>query len=189
VSNEVFSHQDMLPTLAAAAGEPEVVEKLKKGGYKSGKKTFKVHIDGYNLLPFLKGEVKENPRKGLLYWSDDGDLLALRVGNWKLTFMEQRGHGLEVWREPFVAMRMPRIHNLRSDPFERASEDATMFYDKWMADRAFLLVPAQMIVGEFLKTFKDFPPRQTPASFSVDQAIEKARQTSQALEKAAAGAS
>ena len=131
VSNEIFSHQDMLPTLAAAAGDPDVVEKLKKGGYKSGNKTFKVHIDGYNLLPFLKGEVKENPRKGLLYWSDDGDLMAIRVGNWKCTFMEQRAHGLAVWGEPFVAMRMPHIYNLRSDPFERASEDASMFYDKW----------------------------------------------------------
>ena len=107
VSNEIFSHTDMLPTLAAAAGEPDVVEKLKKG-YKSGNKTFKVHIDGYNLLPFLKGEVKENPRKGFLYWSDDGDLMALRVGNWKCTFMEQRGHGLGVWEEPLVAMRVPR---------------------------------------------------------------------------------
>ena len=123
VSNEIFSHTDMLPTLAAAAGEPDVVEKLKKG-YKSGNKTFKVHIDGYNLLPFLKGEVKENPRKGFLYWSDDGDLMALRVGNWKVTFMEQRAHGLGVWEEPFVAMRVPHIYNLRSDPFERATEDA-----------------------------------------------------------------
>ncbi len=189
VSNEIFSHQDMLPTLAAAAGDPEVIAKLKKGGYKSGNKTFKVHIDGYNLLPFLKGEAKENPRKGLLYWSDDGDLMALRVGDWKVTFLEQRAHGLGVWGEPFVAMRMPHMYNLRSDPFERASEDASMFYDKWKADRAFLLVPAQMIVGEFLKTFADFPPRQTPASFSVDQAIEKARQKGEALQRIASGSS
>src|SRR6187549_819479 len=147
VSNEVFSHTDMLPTLAAAAGEPDAVEKLKKG-YKSGNKTFKVHIDGYNLLPFLKGEVKENPRKGFLYWSDDGDLMALRVGNWKAHFMEQRARGFGVWREPLVSLRVPNIYNLRSDPFERATEDATMFYDKWKADRAFLLVPAQAIVGE-----------------------------------------
>jgi arylsulfatase len=180
VSNDVFSHTDMLPTLAAAAGEPDVVEKLKKG-YKSGNKTFKVHIDGYNLLPFLKGEVKENPRKGFLYWSDDGDLMALRVGNWKCTFMEQRGHGIAVWEEPLVAMRVPDIYNLRTDPFERASEDASMFYDKWKIDRAFLLVPAQAIVGEFLKTFKDFPPRQRPASFSIDQALEKARKSQEAM--------
>jgi arylsulfatase A-like enzyme len=182
VSNEIFSHTDMLPTLAAAAGEPDIVEKLKKG-HKAGNKTFKVHIDGYNLLPFLKGEVKENPRKGFLYWSDDGDLMALRVGNWKATFMEQRAHGLGVWKEPFVAKRVPDIYNLRSDPFERATEDATMFYGKWMVDRAFLLVPAQHIVGQFLATFKEFPSRQRPASFSIDEALEKARQSQEAMAK------
>jgi arylsulfatase A-like enzyme len=180
VSNELVSHTDMLPTLAAAAGEPDAVEKLKKG-YKSGSKTFKVYIDGYNLLPFLKGEVKENPRKGFLYWSDDGDLMALRVGNWKATFMEQRAKGLGVWEEPLVTKRVPDIYNLRSDPFERATEDATMFYGKWKADRAFLLVPAQQIVGEFLQTFREFPPRQRPASFSIDQALEKARQAQAAM--------
>lgn len=172
VSNEIFSHTDMLPTLAAVAGEPDVVEKLKKG-YKAGNKTFKVYIDGYNLIPFLKGEVKENPRKGFLYWSDDGDLMALRYDQWKVHFMEQRAHGLDVWREPLVSLRAPKIFNLRSDPFERADKDASMFYDKWMADRAFLLVPAQAIVGQFLKTFEEFPPRQKPASFSIDQAMEK----------------
>ena len=186
VSNDVFSHTDMLPTLAAAAGEPDAVEKLKKG-YKSGSKTFKVHIDGYNLLPFLKGEVKENPRKGFLYWSDDGDLMALRVDNWKVHFMEQRAHGFDVWREPLVSLRAPNIFNLRSDPFERASEDATMFYGKWVADRTFLLVPAQAIVGQFLKTFEEFPPRQRPASFSIDQALEKARESGKTLAAAVGG--
>jgi len=180
VSNEIFSHTDMLPTLAAAAGEPDAVDKLKKG-YKSGSKTFKVHIDGYNLLPFLKGEVKENPRKGFLYWSDDGDLYSLRVGNWKVTFVEQRAKGLAVWFEPPVKLRGPQLYNLRSDPFERATEDASFFYDKWKADRAFLFVPAQVIVGEFLATFKEFPPRQRPASFSIDQALEKARAQQDAM--------
>jgi arylsulfatase len=186
VSNELFSHTDMLPTLAAAAGDPDVVEKLKKG-YKSGKKTFKVHIDGYNLLPLVKGEVNENPRKGFLYWSDDGDLMALRVGNWKCTFMEQRAKGFKVWEEPLVTKRLPDIYNLRSDPFERATEDADIFYAKWKADRAFLLVPAQAIVAEFLKTFQEFPPRQRPASFSIDQALEKATQQQKVLTKGAAG--
>ena len=186
VSNDMFSHTDMLPTLAAAAGEPNVVEKLKKG-YKSGNRTFKVQIDGSNLLPFLKGEVKENPRRGFLYWSDDGDLMALRVDNWKVHFMVQHGHGFDVWKKPFETLRAPDIYNLRSDPFERASEDATLFYGKWMADRTFLLVPAQAIVGEFLKTFQEFPPRQTPASFSIDQALEKARQSEKAMAKAAGG--
>jgi arylsulfatase len=175
VSNEIFSHTDMLPTLLAAAGEPDIVEKLKKG-HKAGKKTFKVHIDGFNLLPFFKGEVKENPRKGFIYWSDDGDLLALRVQDWKATFLEQRAHGLDVWTEPFVPRRLPKIYNLRSDPFERADLEGSMFYDKWLVDHAFLLVPAQAIIGEFLKTFEAFPPRQAPASFSVDQALEKARE-------------
>jgi arylsulfatase len=178
----------MLPTLAAVAGEPDIVEKLKKG-HKAGNKTFKVHIDGYNLLPFIKGEVKENPRKGFLYWSDDGDLMALRVGNWKVEFMQQRARGFDVWREPLVPLRAPNLYNLRSDPFERASEDATLFYGKWVADRTFLLVPAQAIVGEFLKTFQDFPPRQKPASFSIDQALDKARESEKTLKRAAGGGS
>ena len=187
VSNEMFSHTDMLPTLAAAAGEPDIVEKLKKG-YKAGNKTFKVHIDGYNLLPFLKGEAKENPRKGFLYWSDDGDLMALRVEQWKATFMEQRAHG--IGRLAGAARRRcacPKLYNLRSDPFERGDEDGSMFYDKWMADRAFLLVPAQAIVGEFLKTFEEFPPRQKPASFSIDQALEKARESEKHMATAYGG--
>jgi arylsulfatase len=176
----------MLPTLVAAAGNPDIVEKLKKG-YKAGNKQFKVHIDGYNLLPFLKGDVKENPRKGFLYWSDDGDLMALRVSNWKVHFMVQLGHGFDVWKKPFESLRAPDIYNLRSDPFERASEDATMFYGKWMADRTFLLVPAQAIVGEFLKTFEEFPPRQKPASFSIDQALEKAREKEKTIAATAGG--
>ena len=183
----MFSHTDMLPTLAAAAGEPDVVEKLKKG-YKSGNKTFKVHIDGYNLLPFLKGEVKENPRKGFLYWSDDGDLMALRVGNWKVTFMEQRAHGLGVWREPLVALRAPTVYNLRSDPFERATEDGS---DVLRQVDGRPRVPARArrrrSSGEFLKTFKEFPPRQKPASFSIDQALEKAREKQNTMVAPAGG--
>lgn len=186
VSNEIFSHVDVLPTLLAAAGEPDIAEKLKKG-HKAGNKTFKVHIDGYNLLPFLKGEQKENPRKGLIYWSDDGDLIAKRVGNWKANFMEQRADGVAVWQEPFVHIRTPKLFNLRSDPFERGDVDGTMFYYKWFADRLFLLVPAQAIVAEYLKTFEEFPPRQKPASFSIDRALESARQQEKAMAKAAGG--
>jgi Sulfatase len=186
VSNEIFSHTDMLPTLLAAAGEPDIVEKLKKS-HKAGSKTFKVHIDGYNLLPYWKGEVKANPRKGFFYWSDDGDLMALRYENWKLHFMEQRSHGMSVWQEPFVPLRFPKLFNLRSDPFERADEDATLFYAKWAADRMFLLVPAQALVGEFLKTFQEFPPRQKPSSFSIDEALEKARQTEKQMAAASGG--
>jgi len=186
VSNGLFSHTDMLPTLAAAAGNPDIVEQLKKGT-KLGDKKFKVHIDGYNLIPFVKGEVKENPRKGFFYWSDDGDLMALRVGDWKIQFMVQHAHGMDVWKKPLETLRAPDLINLRTDPFERASEDANMFYAKWMADRTFLLVPAQAIVGEFLKTFAEFPPRQKAASFGVDQVMEKAMEASNKLAAAAAG--
>jgi len=186
ISNEMFSHTDMLPTLLAAAGEPDIVEKLKKG-HKAGKKTFKVHIDGYNLLPFLKGEVKENPRRGFMYWSDDGDLMALRVDSWKVHFMEQRAAGMAVWQEPFVKLRFPKLFNLRSDPFERADVDATLYYAKWAADRMFMLVPAQAIVGQFLKTFEQFPPRQKPSSFSIDEALEKARENEKQLARASGG--
>ncbi|MDB4962507.1 MAG: arylsulfatase [Myxococcales bacterium] len=173
VSNEMFSHVDMLPTLVAVAGEPDIVEKLKQG-HTVGDKTFKVHIDGYNLLPHLAGEAP-NPRRGFLYWSDDGDLMALRVDQWKVHFLEQRAHGMDVWREPMVALRVPKLFNLRSDPFERGDVDASMYYDKWMMDHAFVLVPAQAIVAEYLQTFEEFPPRQKPASFSIDQALERAR--------------
>jgi arylsulfatase len=175
ISNEMFSHTDMLPTLAAAAGEPDIVEKLKKG-HKAGSKTFKVHIDGYNLMPFLKGEEKENPRKAFFYWSDDGDLVALRFESWKVHFMEQRAHGLNIWREPFTPMRIPKLFNVRSDPFESADENASVYYDRWFAAHGYILVPAQAFVGAFLKTFEEFPPRQKPASFSIDQALEKARE-------------
>jgi arylsulfatase A-like enzyme len=187
VSNEICSHTDMLPTLLAAAGEPSIVDKLKKG-HKAGKKTFKVHIDGYDLLPFLKGEVEDSPRRAFFYWSDDGDLMALRFDQWKIHFMEQRAHGLDVWREPLVSLRAPFIFNLRSDPTERANVDASVFYDKWMADRAFVLVPAQVLVGQFLQTFEAFPPRQKPASFSIDEAVEKARERQRTMAAASSKA-
>jgi arylsulfatase A-like enzyme len=169
VINEIGSLQDFIPTFAAAAGEPDLVEKVKKG-YAVGDKTFKVHLDGFNLLPFLKGEAEKSPREGFLYWSDDGDLLAIRVGHWKMVFEEQRHHGLAVWREPFSNMRVPKLFNLRSDPFERGDE-STLFYDKWMADRIFLQVPAQVLIGKWLESFKEFPPRSKPASFSIDQVV------------------
>jgi arylsulfatase len=169
VINDICSLQDFIPTFAAAAGEPDLIAKVKKG-YEIGGKTFKVHLDGENLLPFLKGDVDESPREGFLYWSDDGDVLALRVGNWKTVFAEQRHHGLDVWRESFDVLRAPKIFNLRADPFERGDE--SLFYDKWMGDRAFLLVPAQAIIGKWLESFKEFPPRAKSASFSIDQVVE-----------------
>jgi arylsulfatase len=169
VINEICSLQDFIPTFAAANGEPDLVEKVKKG-YKIGEKTYKVHLDGYNLMPFLKGDVDRSPREGFLYWSDDGDLLAVRTGHWKVVFQEQRHEGLAVWREPFSKMRLPKLFNVRADPFERA--DQSIFYDKWFADRGYIMVPAQVLVGKWIESFKEFQPRAKSASFSIDQVVE-----------------
>ena len=144
-------------------------EKVKKG-YSIGDKTYKVHLDGFNLTPFLKGEVERSPRSGFMYWSDEGELLAIRVHDWKIAFEEQRHTGLAVWREPFSKMRTPKLFNLRSDPFERGDEG--IFYDKWLADRFFAFVPAQLLVRQWLETFKEFPPRARAASWSIDQVME-----------------
>jgi arylsulfatase A-like enzyme len=171
VSNEIFAHEDMLPTILAVAGVPDVKEKLLQG-YKAGDKTFKVHLDGYNLVPYLKGEVKESPRKEMLYWSDDGDLMALRYENWKAVFKEQRAESFEVWSEPMVELRVPKLFNLRSDPFEKADHNS-IYYKDWWVRRVFLLVPAQGYVAKWIQSFKDFPPSQKPASFSIDQVMEK----------------
>ena len=169
-SNQVFAHEDMLPTLLAAAGVPDVKEKLLKGYSAGDDKNFKVDLDGYNLLPFFKGEVKESPRKEMLYWSDDGDLMALRYGNWKAVFKEQRAESFQVWSEPMVNLRVPKIFNLRSDPFERADHDA-IYYNDWLLRRVFLLVPAQGYVAQWIASFKEFPPSQKPASFNLDQVM------------------
>ena len=169
VINDVASLQDFIPTFAAASGEPDLVDKVRKG-YKIGETTFKVHLDGYNLLPFLSGQEKESPREGFLYWSDDGECLAIRVRQWKVTFQVQRHTGLAIWREAFDKLRAPLIYNLRSDPFERGDE--SIQYDEWMFAHAYLLVPAQAIIGEWLQSFKEFPPRAKAASFSIDQVVE-----------------
>ena len=171
-NNEVVHHMDWMPTFLAAAGEPDVKEKLLKGHTAAGR-NFKVHLDGYNILPMLTGETEESPRKEIFYFSDDGDLTALRYDDWKLIFMEQKAEGtFRVWMEPFVPLRVPLIENLRRDPYERASITSNTYYD-WLLDRAFLLVPAQAYVGQFLATFKEYPPRQKAASFSLDQVMEK----------------
>jgi arylsulfatase len=171
VYNEMFSHEDMLPTLLAAAGDPNVKEKLLTG-MKVGAKNFKVNLDGYNLMPFFKGEVKENPRNEFFYFNDDGSLVAIRYRQWKVVFAEQRAEGFEVWQEPFVELRLPKIFNLRSDPFEKGDQVA-MDYPHWRIDRTFLLVPAQEYVGGFLSTFKEFPPSQKVGSFSLEKVMEK----------------
>jgi arylsulfatase len=171
VSNEIVSHLDLLPTFLAAAGEPDVAAKLLEG-HQVGEKTFKVHLDGFNLLPYLTGEQEKSPRVSFVYFSDDGDLVALRYDNWKLVFAEQRSQGtLALWAEPFVHLRVPKLFNLRTDPFERADVTSNTYYD-WVIDHVFLMVPAQAAVGEFLATFKEYPPRQKAASFTVDQVLE-----------------
>ena len=172
VSNDIVSHHDWLPTFLAAAGAPEVVEQLKQG-YAAAGKTFKVHIDGYNLLPHLTGQDPKHPRPGFIYFSDDGDLTALRFDNWKVVFMEQRAIGtLRVWAEPFVALRVPKLYNLRTDPYERADLTSNTYYD-WLLDHAYLVMAASAVVAEFLATFKDFPPRQRAATFTIDQIMQK----------------
>ena len=169
--NHIMGHNDWFPTIAAATGTPDIKEQLKKGT-RLGKKRFKVHLDGYNVLPYLNGETDEWPRKEFFYFSDDGDLLNLRYNQWKIVFAEQRAHGFAVWADPFVKLRFPKLINLRSDPFEEASEIDALGYQKFAADRMYALVPAQAIVAEFMATFKDFPPRQKPDSFSVDQILD-----------------
>jgi len=170
VSNEIMSHLDWVPTLMAALGEPDIKEKLKKG-HQAADKTFKVHLDGYNFLPHLTGQTDQGPRKEFFYFSDDGQLVALRRDQWKLVFSEQRARQLQVWTEPFVTLRAPKLFNLRSDPFERADTDSNN-YNRWWLQRAWVATPSQVIVGNFLKTFAEFPMRQKPAKFNLDDVMK-----------------
>jgi len=172
VSNGIMHHMDWLPTFAAIAGNPDIKEQLLKGK-KLGGRSYKVHLDGYNSLPLLIGEVEDSPREEIFYFSDDGDLTALRFKDWKLIFAEQRTEGtLALWADPFVLLRLPLLFNLRRDPYERANITSNTYYD-WYMDHVFLLVPAQAYVGKFLATLKEFPPRQKAASFSIDQVMEQ----------------
>ena len=159
----------MLPTLLAAAGVPDVKEQLLKG-MKVGDKTFKVHLDGYNITDALAGKAP-SPRHEFFYFNDDGSLVALRYDQWKLIFAEQRAHGLDVWQDPFVTLRFPKLLNIRSDPFETADHEG-MDYGRWRVEHVFLLVPAQQYVGRFLATFKEYPQRQKVGSFSLDQVLQ-----------------
>jgi arylsulfatase len=171
VSNEIMHHMDWLPTLSAIAGENDIKGKL-KSGYSAIGRDYKVHLDGYNFLPHITGKEGKGPRKEIFYFSDDGDLTALRYEDWKLVFMEQQTAGtFRVWMEPFVPLRVPLILNLRRDPYERAPLTSNTYFD-WVLDRAYLLVPAQAYVGKFLNTFRDFPPRQKAASFSLEQVMD-----------------
>jgi arylsulfatase len=172
VVNEIGSHEDVLPTVLAAAGEADVKEKLAEGGHQAIGRTYKVHIDGYNLMPYFKGETNVWPRPEFLYWTDGGQLADLRYNDWKAVFLEQRAHGGEVWQDPFVELRMPKLFNLKMDPFERADHES-IFYQKWKFDRMFTMVPAQQLVFDWLKTFEEYPPLQEVASWSIDGVMEK----------------
>jgi len=170
VSNEIVSAQDWVPTLMAAVGEPDIKGKLKKG-HKAGNKTFKVHLDGYNQLPYLTGKEEKGSRKEFFYFSDDAELIGLRYNDWKAVFMEQRAHRFDVWRDPFVVLRAPKLFNLRRDPFERADTDSNM-YNRWWCEHAFVFIPAQAISLKFANTFRAFPPRQGAAKFNVEATMD-----------------
>jgi arylsulfatase len=174
--NGLMSHQDWLPTLLAAAGDPNIKGQLLKG-HKTNGKSFKVHIDGFNMLPYLKGETSQSARESVFYFNDDGQLMALRFGDWKLVFLEQRAKTMALWAEPFVPLRVPKIFNLRRDPFERADEHSNTYWD-WVLDHAFLLIPAQEYVAQQARTFADFPPRQKPASFNLDTVLATLQEAS-----------
>jgi arylsulfatase A-like enzyme len=173
VSNEMISGLDWLPTMMAAAGEPEIRDKLLRG-HQAGSKTFNVHLDGYNQLPHLTGQEERGARKEFIYFNDDGDLVSLRYENWKIVFEEQRQQGtLQIWAEPFTRLRLPKIFDLRSDPYERADITSNSYWDWLQSDGGNAILAAQPIVGQFLATFRDYPPSQRPSSFSIDQLVEK----------------
>jgi arylsulfatase len=170
VINEIGAHEDMLPTLLAATGDLTVREDLLKGR-KAGQMTYKVHLDGYNLGPALKGE-SPWPRKEFIYWTDDGSVAALRYENWKITFLMQEAEGVNVWQRPFVELRAPILTNLRMDPFERAQKENAMGYQTWYLERMFMIAPAAGYVGQWLQSLREFPPRQKPGSFNLDRVME-----------------
>jgi arylsulfatase A-like enzyme len=171
IVNDIGAHEDMLPTLVAAAGDKSAIGDLLKGRSIGGT-SFKVHLDGYDLGPALRGEAKEWPRKEFIYWTDDGSVAALRYENLKITFLEQKAKGLRVWQEPFTVLRAPLLTNLRMDPFERAEEENAMGYQRWYMERMYAIAPAGAYVGRWLQSFKDFPPRQKPGSFNLDRVME-----------------
>ncbi|MGB5357347.1 MAG: arylsulfatase [Eudoraea sp.] len=169
IINEIAAHEDMLTTLLAAAGNTKVKDDLLKG-QTIGDRSYKVHLDGYNLIPALKGEA-EWPRKEFLYWTDDGNVAALRYNNWKITFLQQDAEGIEVWRNPYTELRAPMLTNLRMDPFEKAHEES-IGYEKWWVEHMFVFAPASAYVGQWLQSFRDYPPRQEPGSFNLDKVME-----------------
>ena len=175
VSNEIFSALDWSPTLLAAAGVSDMKERLLKG-HQAGGKTFKVHQDGYNQLPYLMGAAPRGVRREFFYFNDDGDLVGVRYENWKIVFMEQRAQGtLQVWAEPFTVLRLPKLFDLRADPYERADITSNTYYD-WMLTNSPVMAGSVVVVSQYLESYKEFPPSQRPASFTIDQAMEKLKQ-------------
>jgi arylsulfatase len=168
--NGIVAHEDWLPTFAAAAGATDVKEQLLKGVTLNGR-PYKNHIDGYNILDYLSGKSETSPRGEFIYLNDAAEVVAIRVGDWKAVYLENRAEQLQVWREPFIQLRMPLLFNLRRDPFERAQHNSNTYHD-WMIDRAYVLGPMQVIASRFLMTLKDFPPSQTPGDWSL-QSLEK----------------
>nr|WP_236940084.1 arylsulfatase [Falsihalocynthiibacter arcticus] len=171
VINDIVAHEDMLPTILAAAGKPTIVEDLLGGGVQAIGREYNVHIDGYNLMPALQGE-GEWPRDNFLYWTDDGSVAALRYNNWKITFLRQNAEGFKVWTSPFEVLRAPSITNLRMDPFERAESEDAMGYQRWWIEHMYIIAPAAAYVGEWLQSFAEYPPRQKPGSFNLDRVME-----------------
>ncbi len=169
IINDIGAHEDMLTTLLAAAGDETVKADLLDGRRVDGKK-YKVHLDGYDLGPALRGEGPW-PRKEFIYWTDDGSVAALRYGDWKISFLRQNGHGFHVWVEPFEVLRAPLLTNLRMDPFELA-QDIGMGYQQWFLEHMFMIAPAAAYVGQWLQSFQEFPPRQEPGTFSLDKVMK-----------------
>jgi len=171
ISNEIMSHLDWVPTLVAAAGDADVKKKL-LNGHKANGKTYKVHLDGYNFLPYLTGKEKKGPRKEFFYFSDEGDLMGLRYNNWKVLFLVQDQQGtMEIWQRKFRGTRMPYIYNLRTDPYEFSTVTSNTYWD-WYIDHAFLMYPMGNVVGEFLATFNDYPPRMKAGSWDMGKALD-----------------
>jgi len=175
VSNDIVAHLDMLPTILAVAGDTEIKDKLLKG-YKVGDMTYKIHLDGDNLVPYVTGQTAKSPREAFFYINDDQHLTGLRYDNWKMVFMEQRAVGtMRIWSEPFTTLRVPKIFNLRTDPYERADITSNTYYD-WFIEHVFLLVPAQDYVGQFLATFRGYPQRQKAPTFNMDEVLAKLKE-------------
>jgi arylsulfatase A-like enzyme len=170
IYNDFFAHEDLLPTIAAAAGSSDVVQQCMTN-CQLDNKSFHVHLDGYNLIPYFKGEVKDSPRKDFLYWSDDGDLFAIRYGRWKTVLIQQNHEGLDIWMKGYETLRIPKIFDLRADPFERG--DSSFLYDDWLVHRIFINYGTIAVVSQWLQTFKEYPIRQRPASFNLEEVMHK----------------